>query len=282
MKPIVDGLREDLRVKASLIALNMDDGVGERLAEKHRVPPGGFVVYDGNGEVILTLELPKKREILRMVEAASAQEEGKEYFDRVAKDWDKFREKMFSDRVRDLVVRESHVLTESVVVDVGCGTGFLSQAFVLIARKVIGVDSSEEMLNRARNNLDRAENFEARLGTAERLPLEDGEADIVVGNMILHHCPNPLSAIREMARILKPGGKLILTDLDRHQYDWLREDQKDIWLGFDRKDIKHRFEFAGFTAVEVKDTKETCNTSSDKGKEIKVSIFLAKGKKKQV
>lgn len=274
----MDGLREDLKGKASFIALNMDDGVGEAVAGKHNIPPGGFVVFNVEGKAVLTSGLPHKKAILDAVEQVSP-EEGKTYFDRVAKDWDILREGMFSERLRDLVVRESHVLPESVVVDVGCGTGFLSEVFVKIAGRVIGVDFSEEMLAQAKVNLGDAKNLELRKGLVDLLPLEDGEADIVVGNMILHHSPNPLAAIREMARVLKSGGKVIITDLDKHTHAWVREEHKDLWLGFDREDLKKRLELAGLKNIVIQGTEESCTTASPDGGEIKVSIFLARGTK---
>jgi ubiquinone/menaquinone biosynthesis C-methylase UbiE len=85
-------------------------------------------------------------------------------------------------------------------------------------------------------------NFEARVGEIDALPLYDGEADAVMANMVLHHAPDPTHAILEMVRVLKPGGRLIITDADTHTYEWLRTEQHDRWLGFDRKEIARWFE----------------------------------------
>jgi hypothetical protein len=82
-----------------------------------------------------------------------------------------------------------------------------------------------------------------------------------------------------MARILKIGGRLFVTDLDKHEHEEVREEHKDLWLGFDREDLKKRFELAGLKNVEVKGTDESCCTTSSCGGEIKVSIFLARGTK---
>jgi SAM-dependent methyltransferase len=90
------------------------------------------------------------------------------------------------------------------------------------------------------------------------LPLPDGSVDAAFANMVLHHAPNPAAAIAEMARIVKPGGRLILTDLNPHAQERLREEMADLWLGFDREEIRGWFEAAGLREVIVNPTGQRC------------------------
>jgi ubiquinone/menaquinone biosynthesis C-methylase UbiE len=103
--------------------------------------------------------------------------------------------------------------------------------------------------------------------------------DAVLGNMVLHHAPDPAGAIREMARTLKPGGRLIITDADTHNYEWLRTEQHDRWLGFERADVARWFTEAGLADVSVGDTHEMCTPSSTCGTKATITIFLARGTK---
>jgi len=101
----------------------------------------------------------------------------------------------------------------------------------------------------------------------------------VLANMVLHHAPDPPRAISEMARALKPGGTLVITDADTHTHEWLRTEQHDRWLGFDRADIARWFRDAGLDNVSVNDTHELCSPSSQCGTKTAITIFIAQGRK---
>ncbi len=119
---------------------------------------------------------------------------------------------------------------------------------------------------------------EYRIGEAESLPLEDRSVDYVFANMYLHHVESPPAAIREMARILKPGGRLVITDLDRHDFDFLRTEHCDRWMGFDRPDVARWFAEAGLVDVNIDCVGENCCAASQSGcGEAAVSIFVASG-----
>jgi ubiquinone/menaquinone biosynthesis C-methylase UbiE len=121
------------------------------------------------------------------------------------------------------------------------------------------------------------EKFEARAGDVESLPLNTAEVDAVFANMVLHHAPHPPAAIREMARVLKPGGRLVITDADTHTHEWLRTEQHDRWLGFEHADIIRWFGDAGLVDVTVGDTSELCCPTSECGTKAEITIFLARG-----
>jgi ubiquinone/menaquinone biosynthesis C-methylase UbiE len=201
-----------------------------------------------------------------------------QYFDTVADQWDDMRRRFFGEGVRDAAIGAAGIAAGSVVADVGTGTGFLAEAALAAGGRVIGIDSSEGMLDQVRARFaGRA--FEARPGDLDSLPLETGEADAVLANMVLHHAPDPAHAIREMARGLKPGGRLVITDADRHTHEWLRTEQHDRWLGFDRADIARWFDDAGLVDVAVVDTNELCSPTAECGSRAAITIFLASGRK---
>jgi ubiquinone/menaquinone biosynthesis C-methylase UbiE len=202
----------------------------------------------------------------------------REYFDQIADKWDEMRRTFFGDGVRRAAVRAAGVRAGAVVADVGTGTGFMAEAALDAGATVIGIDNSDGMLAQARERFaGRA--FEARRGDTDALPLASGEADAVLANMVLHHAPDPPAAIREMARVLKPGGMLVITDADSHNHEWLRTEQHDRWLGFDRGDLDRWFREAGLEHVSVGDTREICSPASSSGTKAAITIFLAQGRK---
>ncbi len=202
----------------------------------------------------------------------------REYFDSVANKWDDMRRQFFGEGVREAAIRAAEISTGSVVVDVGTGTGFIAEAALAAGARVIGVDSSDGMLAEVRSRFA-GQAFEARAGDVESLPLQTGEADAVLANMVLHHAPDPAHAIHEMARALKPGGRLIITDADSHTREWLRTEQHDRWLGFKREDVARWFNAAGLREVGVVDTAELCCPTAKCGEEAAITIFLARGRK---
>jgi len=202
----------------------------------------------------------------------------REYFDSIAHQWDDMRRTFFGEGVREAAIRAADITPGLIVADVGTGTGFLAEAALAAGARVIGIDSSEGMLAQVRERFDQ-QRFEARAGDLDSLPLAAGEVDAVLANMVLHHAADPPRAIREMTRPLKPGGRLVITDADSHTHEWLRTEQHDRWLGFDRADIARWFRDAGLEEVTVADTNEVCSPTAGCGTKAAITIFIARGRK---
>jgi ubiquinone/menaquinone biosynthesis C-methylase UbiE len=202
----------------------------------------------------------------------------REYFDKVADQWDDMRRAFFGEGVRRASIEAARVGPGMIVADVGTGTGFLAELALDAGARVIGVDISDAMLAQVTSRFA-GRPFEARQGDTAALPLQTEEVDAVLGNMVLHHAEDPPAAIREMARALKPGGTLVITDADSHTHEWLRTEQHDRWLGFARGDISRWFQEAGLDEVTVGDTREICSPTSDCGTQAAITIFIARGRK---
>src|SRR5206468_7571522 len=116
--------------------------------------------------------------------------------------------------------------------DLGCGTGQVAAALAPFVRRVIAIDGSVAMLRAARRRLHDRTNVELRHGHLESIPINDGQLDAATLMLVVHHVPEPPRAIGEVARVLKPGGRLIMVDILPHDRESYRRRMGHIWLGF--------------------------------------------------
>jgi len=207
----------------------------------------------------------------RMVEMDS-----EEYFDGVSERWDDMRSSFFSDNVREVVLERARLEPGTTAADLGAGTGFITRGLIRSGLRVIAVDQSQAMLDEMKRKFMERSEIDYRVAGPGKIPIADAEVDYVFANMFLHHVEDPGAMIREMARTVKPGGRVTISDLDEHDHEFLRTEQKDRWLGFDRKDIERRFLDAGLKNVTVESVGEDCCAESSCGcGRASVSIFVA-------
>lgn len=139
------------------------------------------------------------------------------------------------------------------VADLGAGEGGFALLLSQRARKVIAVDSSARMLEVGRDQAARngVTNVEFRLGDMEELPIAGGEVELAFFSQSLHHALHPERALAEAARILAPGGRVVVLDLARHRFEEAREIYADEWLGFSEAELEAMLAKAGFTQIET-------------------------------
>ncbi len=160
--------------------------------------------------------------------------EVKAFFERVSVEWDEMRSSFYNAGIIDALIERSELSEASTVVDVGTGTGFVAAGLAARVASLIAVDNSPAMLAVARRNLDGLgiTNVAIREGELDALPLDDDSVDAAVANMVLHHALEPAHMLGEMARVVRPGGMVAITDAVEHPYEWMRSEQADVWLGF--------------------------------------------------
>ena len=170
----------------------------------------------------------------------------RDFFDAVGPEWDALRKVLGDDLLR------ARALTRLVpaglrVADVGTGTGILAAELARLGLSVVAVDHSPRMLEAARAKLasEGVEGIELRRGEASALPLADGEVDAAFAHMVLHYLPSPAEAVREMARVTRAGGHVVVVDFVGHDREWMREELGVLWLGFARDEIEAAFAEAG-------------------------------------
>ncbi len=145
------------------------------------------------------------------------------------------------------------LLPPLVIADLGAGEGTFSQLLARRAKKVIAVDNSEKMVEYGAELARKhgVKNLEYRKGDLEAVPLKDASVDLAFFSQSLHHAQHPERAVAEAWRILKPGGRIVVLDLVRHNYEEAREMYADLWLGFTEVEAVRFLRQAGFKNIET-------------------------------
>jgi ubiquinone/menaquinone biosynthesis C-methylase UbiE/predicted transcriptional regulator len=145
------------------------------------------------------------------------------------------------------------LLPPLVVADLGAGEGTMSQLMAQRAKKVIAIDNSEKMVEFGSELAERhgIRNLEYRLGDLEDVPIHSGTVDLAFLSQALHHAHHPERAVAEAWRILKPGGRIAILDLNRHHFEEARELYADVWLGFSELELEQYLCAAGFRNLET-------------------------------
>lgn len=143
------------------------------------------------------------------------------------------------------------LLPPMTIADLGTGEGAFALLLAESASKVIAVDSSARMIEVGREQAQRngVRNIEFRLGDMEELPVSAGEVEVAFFSQSLHHALHPERALHEAARILAPGGRIVILDLLKHRFEEARELYADEWLGFSEAELETMLHHAGFTSV---------------------------------
>lgn len=145
-------------------------------------------------------------------------------------------------------------LTPAITIaDLGAGEGLVSQLLARRAKQVWCIDNSPRMVEvgtelAKKNDLA---NLAYKLGDIEQVPLADRSVDLAILSQALHHAQHPQTAVNEAFRILKPGGQLLILDLNEHAFEKARDLYADVWLGFKESALHGFLKKAGFTKVEV-------------------------------
>ena len=179
-------------------------------------------------------------------------ERSRAFFSTQAGRWDLLRRDLFGGRA-DLQLLPGLVDPDEDVGDLGCGTGQMARLLAPFCRTLAAIDRSEEMLDLARERLRGFDNVRVERGELETLPLDDGTLDVVMISLVLHYVVDPARAFGEAYRVLRPGGRILVLDMHRHDRTAFREEMGHIWLGFSRDELGTWLEEAGFEAPRIVD-----------------------------
>lgn len=194
------------------------------------------------------------RDAERLGEIRAARETAAaEYFERNAADWDRVRALHLPEADIDSAILEAAGAGPfSLMVDVGVGQGRMIQLFADRVQRAEGFDTSRQMLALARASLDDLKAKAAvRFGDAYAPPLESGAADLVTVHQVLHFLSDPARAVREGARMLARGGRLVIIDFAPHALEFLRAEHAHRRLGFADAEVAEWCEEAGLDNVVI-------------------------------
>ena len=214
----------------------------------------------------------ERAEALKLEREAAAQA----YFATHAAEWDQIRSLHVAEADVEAAMLEALGSSKyDLLLDLGTGTGRILELFAQRYTRGLGIDVNHAMLAYARSKLGRAglERTHVRQGDIYNLNLPDGSAGAVVMHQVLHFLSDPARAIREAARVLEPGGDLLIVDFAPHDLEFLRDRFAHDRLGFSHAAIDGWLHEAGLDRVSVRDLTPARSGDADK---LTVSLWLAR------
>ena len=196
--------------------------------------------------LLVSHEARHDAERLRAVLAAR-RTDSRAYFESAAGEWDATRAELFG-YAADGSALFALLDAGWTVGDLGCGTGSTSAVLAPWVSRVIAVDGSSAMLEAAGSRLSGADNVELRRGDLEALPIGDSELDVALLLLVLHHVAEPALVLAEAARVVRPGGRLMVLDMLPHAREEYRRSMGHVWLGFGEQEMAGLMTDAGFGA----------------------------------
>jgi ArsR family transcriptional regulator len=252
-------LQEILAKGQSQISTHLSQLKAAGLLEDRRTGKNIFYKLKGGEQLNPLLELLRSEEIPEADQDADAlrlvlgkrNDKMRSFFDEMA---GKFGRQYVPGRswkgLAEVLLR---LMPPMAIADLGAGEGTFSQLLSQRAEKVIAVDNSEKMVEygqmmAAKNGVV---NLEYRRGDLEDLPIESASVDLAFFSQALHHARHPEKAVAEAYRILRPGGRVAVLDLVKHNFEQAREMYADVWLGFGEAEILRFLRGAGFGGVQT-------------------------------
>ena len=197
------------------------------------------------------------------------------YFKANAAEWDVIRAlHLAEDQVEAAALEALGPGPFECLVDLGTGTGRMLELFAPRARRAIGVDVNRDMLAYARAKLESSQlgHCQVRHGDLFSLGFADGEADAVILHQVLHYLDDPAAALEEAARILMPGGRLLIVDFAPHELEFLRDEHAHRRLGLEPAHVEDWVTNAGLKLKLQRDLQPARNEGAQK---LTVSFWVA-------
>jgi ubiquinone/menaquinone biosynthesis C-methylase UbiE/DNA-binding transcriptional ArsR family regulator len=215
----------------------------------------------------------------RLAEVRQARaEQAARYFAAQAGNWDELRAMHVpEERVEAAIRKAAGQGPVHALLDLGTGTGRMLELLGPLAAHAVGIDQSPQMLSIARVRIERGglRNVQLRQGDIYAVPAAADSYDLVVMHQVLHYLDDPLRAIREAARVLRPGGRLLIADFAPHEEEALRTSHAHRRLGFAREEVAGFLVAAGLDLIAV----ETLLPKSGESGQLAVSLWLGRDRR---
>jgi demethylmenaquinone methyltransferase/2-methoxy-6-polyprenyl-1,4-benzoquinol methylase len=172
------------------------------------------------------------------------------FYKYLSKVYDQINPFVWNEEMRDEALGLLDIQPGDRVLDVGCGTGFATEGLLEYTDDVHGLDQSVHQMEKAFEKFGKRDRVRFYRGDAERLPFADGSFDVVWSSGSIEYWPNPVSALREFRRVVKPGHRVLVVGPDAPQTSVFQRLADAIMLFYDENEAQRMFEEAGFVDVE--------------------------------